>query len=208
MSRSLQDCQGSHYRTKSQLFTPCRLAYRASVLRSKAGKQLCPFQALNSRKRSSCRIHSTSETPATSVSTAAPTYSPHQKGSPQSQVWELDFCSRPILDERGKKRWELLVCSPNRDFEYSAYFPNNKINSTQVGLASSSCYAAAVSNRHSCTLATAAESSSSGAAGTTWSANSPPMPLLSRANADNHFKVASRFRHCPSAKPALLLPHK
>lgn len=25
------------------------------------------------------------------------------KSVPQSDVWELDFCSRPILDERGKK---------------------------------------------------------------------------------------------------------
>ncbi len=80
-----------------------------------------------------CRVTSTSE-PSTSVSTSSPTYSPHQKGLPQSQVWELDFCSRPLLDERGKKRWELLICSPDRQFEYSAYFPNNKINSTQVWL--------------------------------------------------------------------------
>lgn len=24
--------------------------------------------------------------------------------------WQLDFCSRPILDIRGKKIWELVVC--------------------------------------------------------------------------------------------------
>lgn len=82
-------------------------------------------------RRLCCRVTSTSE-PSTSVSTSSPTYSPNQKGLPQSQVWELDFCSRPLLDERGKKRWELLICSPDRKFEYSAYFPNNKINSTQV----------------------------------------------------------------------------
>ena len=78
-----------------------------------------------------CRATSTSE-PSTSVSSSLPTYDPRQKGLPQSQVWELDFCSRPLLDERGKKRWELLICTPDREFEYSAYFPNNKINSTQV----------------------------------------------------------------------------
>ncbi len=27
--------------------------------------------------------------------------------------WEIDFYSRPILDENGKKRWELLITSTN-----------------------------------------------------------------------------------------------
>jgi hypothetical protein len=51
---------------------------------------------------------------------------------PTADAWQLDFCSRPILDERGKKVWELLICDETRTFEYSRYFPNNKINSTQV----------------------------------------------------------------------------
>ena len=51
---------------------------------------------------------------------------------PTSDTWELDFSSRPILDSRGKKRWELLMCSPDRSWVYSKWFPNNKINSTQV----------------------------------------------------------------------------
>lgn len=51
---------------------------------------------------------------------------------PKSDVWELDFCSRPILDERGKKKWELIICDPDRSFEYATYFPNNMINSTQL----------------------------------------------------------------------------
>eukprot|EP00891_Asterochloris_glomerata_P003089 jgi/Astpho2/3089/e_gw1.00051.118.1_t len=55
-----------------------------------------------------------------------------QTGIPQSRVWELDFSSRPILDERGKKKWELLICDAQRHFQYSGYFPNNKINSTQL----------------------------------------------------------------------------
>ena len=55
-----------------------------------------------------------------------------QKGVPTSSVWELDFCSRPIIDERGKKVWELLICDPDGSFEYSQFFPNNKINSTEV----------------------------------------------------------------------------
>lgn len=54
------------------------------------------------------------------------------KAVPTADTWELDFCSRPILDERGKKLWELIICDPTRSFEYSQYFPNNRINSTQV----------------------------------------------------------------------------
>ena len=52
--------------------------------------------------------------------------------APTANTWQLDFCSRPILDERGKKVWELLICDETRSFEHSRYFPNNKINSTQV----------------------------------------------------------------------------
>ena len=50
----------------------------------------------------------------------------------KSTVYELDFCSRPILDERGKKVWELLVTDSNGSFTHSKYFPNNKINSTEL----------------------------------------------------------------------------
>ena len=100
--------------------------------RSNFGVAVRANPAVNTTKRQlSCRAANTSEA-STSVSTSPPTYGPDQKGVPQSQTWELDFCSRPLLDERGKKRWELLICSPDREFEYSAYFPNNKINSTQV----------------------------------------------------------------------------
>lgn len=29
--------------------------------------------------------------------------------------------------------WELIICDPERSFEYAQYYPNNKINSTEVG---------------------------------------------------------------------------
>lgn len=49
---------------------------------------------------------------------------------PQSiSEWELDFCSRPILDIRGKKIWELVVCDNSLSLQYTKYFPNNVINS-------------------------------------------------------------------------------
>jgi len=40
-----------------------------------------------------------------------------------------------LLDKRGKKVWELLICDPERNFEYSEYFPNSKINSAEVRVA-------------------------------------------------------------------------
>ncbi|GMI95734.1 hypothetical protein like AT3G08010 [Hibiscus trionum] len=43
--------------------------------------------------------------------------------------WELDFCSRPILDTRGKKIWELVVCDSSLSLQYTKFFPNNVINS-------------------------------------------------------------------------------
>lgn len=51
---------------------------------------------------------------------------------PQSDIWELDFCSRPMVDGRNKKVWELLICDPQRNFQHSEYFANNRINSTEV----------------------------------------------------------------------------
>ena len=51
---------------------------------------------------------------------------------PRARVWQLDFSSRPVLDERGKKKWELLICDEDRQFEFSRFFSNNQINSTQV----------------------------------------------------------------------------
>ena len=52
-------------------------------------------------------------------------------------IWELDFYSRPILDENNKKRWELLICeapstvdqSLETLFRYSAFCSNQTVNS-------------------------------------------------------------------------------
>jgi hypothetical protein len=46
--------------------------------------------------------------------------------------WELDFCSRPILDARGKKVWELVVCDATLSLQFTRYFPNNAINSVTL----------------------------------------------------------------------------
>ncbi|MEB3311676.1 MAG: Tab2/Atab2 family RNA-binding protein [Snowella sp.] len=52
-------------------------------------------------------------------------------------VWELDFYSRPILDERQKKLWEVVICesplsltrSPESLFRYSQFCPSTTVNS-------------------------------------------------------------------------------
>jgi len=52
-------------------------------------------------------------------------------------IWELDFYSRPILDENQKKIWEVLVCESPLDtrqstdnlFRYSQFCPNQQVNS-------------------------------------------------------------------------------
>lgn len=51
-------------------------------------------------------------------------------------IWELDFYSRPILDENEKKLWEVLICeTPTRIkgadqlFRYSEYCTNTEVNS-------------------------------------------------------------------------------
>ncbi|MDF5715685.1 MAG: Tab2/Atab2 family RNA-binding protein [Rhizonema sp. NSF051] len=58
-------------------------------------------------------------------------------------IWELDFYSRPIVDEQGKKVWEILVCESPLDtrrkvdslFHYSQYCPSSQVNSVWLGTA-------------------------------------------------------------------------
>lgn len=54
-----------------------------------------------------------------------------------SSIWEIDFYSRPILDENHKKVWEVLVCQspgdiltqPESLFRYAKYCPSTEVNS-------------------------------------------------------------------------------
>jgi RNA-binding protein Tab2/Atab2 len=56
-------------------------------------------------------------------------------------VWEIDFYSRPILDESGKKLWELLICEsplsvdrPSDSLFRDAYYcPSATVNSEWLG---------------------------------------------------------------------------
>lgn len=55
-------------------------------------------------------------------------------------VWELDFYSRPVLDENGKKLWEVLLCEgfadtstdPDQVFRYSKFLPSSEVNSISL----------------------------------------------------------------------------
>jgi len=52
-------------------------------------------------------------------------------------IWELDFYSRPVLDEQQKKLWEVLICesflgvTPSVEplFQYSRFCSNTEVNS-------------------------------------------------------------------------------
>ncbi|AFY79181.1 Protein of unknown function (DUF1092) [Pleurocapsa sp. PCC 7327] len=54
-----------------------------------------------------------------------------------TKIWELDFYSRPILDENNKKLWEVLICETPTDskqsfdslFKYSQFCSNQSVNS-------------------------------------------------------------------------------
>lgn len=55
-------------------------------------------------------------------------------------VWELDFYSRPVLDENQKKLWEVLVCEspvdvstqPDSLFRYAEFCPSTEVNSVRL----------------------------------------------------------------------------
>ncbi len=55
------------------------------------------------------------------------------------KTWEIDFYSRPIVDDNGKKIWEILVCeSPNNIqssenlFQYAQYCSSTEVNSVAL----------------------------------------------------------------------------
>lgn len=57
-----------------------------------------------------------------------------------STIWELDFYSRPILDDNGKKIWEVLLCESPQDvkaepaalFRFAEYCSSTEVNSLRL----------------------------------------------------------------------------
>jgi len=66
-------------------------------------------------------------------------------------IWELDFYSRPILDEREKKKWEVLICESPLNvsdkaeslFRYSQFCSSSTVNSLWLAGAIKEAIAAA-----------------------------------------------------------------
>ena len=57
-----------------------------------------------------------------------------KKSNLKKTDWEIDFYSRPIIDENGKKRWELLITSTNnfndiKTFKWEKICPASSVNS-------------------------------------------------------------------------------
>ena len=57
-----------------------------------------------------------------------------KKSNLKKTDWEIDFYSRPIIDENGKKRWELLITSTNnfndiKNFKWEKICPASSVNS-------------------------------------------------------------------------------
>jgi len=56
-------------------------------------------------------------------------------------IWELDFYSRPLLDDNKKKIWEVLICespqkidvNPDSIYRYSQFCPSTTVNSIWLG---------------------------------------------------------------------------
>jgi len=44
-------------------------------------------------------------------------------------IWEVDFYSRPVLDDQGKKLWELLLCDPQGTECFAQTCPPDQVNS-------------------------------------------------------------------------------
>mmetsp|Transcript_40249 Transcript_40249/g.82373 ORF Transcript_40249/g.82373 Transcript_40249/m.82373 type:complete len:335 (-) Transcript_40249:831-1835(-) len=49
-----------------------------------------------------------------------------------SEIWEIDFFSRPVLNKDGKRLWELIIVNKDQTFEHIEEIPNNLINSKEL----------------------------------------------------------------------------
>jgi len=50
----------------------------------------------------------------------------------EPEIWEIDFFSKPVLNENGKKIWELIIINNKGTFEHIESVPNNLINSKEL----------------------------------------------------------------------------
>ncbi|CAC27084.1 hypothetical protein [Guillardia theta] len=48
------------------------------------------------------------------------------------EVWELDFFSRPVILDDGKKLWELIIVNKDKSLQIIESVPNNMVNSKEL----------------------------------------------------------------------------
>ena len=106
--------------SRNSLAAPSRRQWHVSTLRA---------QGVAEHHSETAEVSSAVELDGAAAVSALVTERPDLSGVTE---WELDFCSRPLLDERGKRVWELLVCDASRQLQYSEYFPSNRINSATL----------------------------------------------------------------------------
>lgn len=118
----------------TSLAKPTKISYSFSTSHSKIWQRLDLFRP-NSVSESSLSVEKEvefdneekEEDPTSELSYLDPETDPDSISE-----WEVDFCSRPILDIRGKKVWELVVCDESLSLQFTKYFPNNVINSVTL----------------------------------------------------------------------------
>ncbi|GER37896.1 RNA binding [Striga asiatica] len=110
--------QSKNLRKKHLHFPPCRSVSESSVFST-------PLQPETGDERRGGEEED--DDPTSELSYLDPEANPQK-----ITEWEVDFCSRPILDIRGKKIWELVVCDASLSLQYTKYFPNNVINSVTL----------------------------------------------------------------------------
>ena len=127
--RCIHNCQQFHSSSLERV-RAFRCYPTLQCLQSRLGQsQFTQRSKAGSRSLSTCTLSAGQEASSNQTSSVEAEV---QQTVPLSESWELDFSSRPILDERGKKVWEVLITDAERTFQYSRFLPNNKINSTQV----------------------------------------------------------------------------
>ncbi|CAK9140392.1 unnamed protein product [Ilex paraguariensis] len=114
----------------TSLSKPTKISFHSFKFATESPNKTLNFQKFNSVSESSVSLPMEAESvdeeddPTAELSYLEPETDPESISD-----WELDFCSRPILDIRGKKIWELVVCDNTLSLQYTKYFPNNVINS-------------------------------------------------------------------------------
>lgn len=73
-----------------------------------------------------------SGTSSSSTSSFPTPATPTPLAPPTSDVWELDFYSRPVVGIDGKKLWELIIVDETGTFEYVESVPNTLVNSREL----------------------------------------------------------------------------